>query len=84
MLVLMTADAEAEFEELNEEIGARVRDIFTRLENWPEVSGVKHLHYDWEGFARVRTGKWRVIFKVEGDVVMIVRIEKRDDVYKKR
>jgi mRNA-degrading endonuclease RelE of RelBE toxin-antitoxin system len=86
MIVLLTDSAEAQFVDIEDEkLSTRIRDIFTRLGKWPEVSGVKHLHYNWEGFARIRTGKWRVVFKVQQDVVMVVMIEKReDDTYSRR
>jgi len=86
MLVLMTDAAEAQFEDIiDEKLSARIRDVFARLEKWPEVSGVKHLRHDWAGFARIRTGQWRVVFKLQQDVVMVVMIEKKeDDTYKKR
>lgn len=86
MLVLMTDAAEAQFEDIiDEKLSARIRDVFARLEKWPEVSGVKHLRHDWVGFSRIRTWQWRVIFKVDQDVVSVVKIEKKeDDTYKKR
>lgn len=66
MLVILTESAQAQFDAIaDEKLSTRIRDVFARLEKWPEVSGVKHLHYNWEGFARIRNGKWRVIFTVE-------------------
>lgn len=84
MTVVLTADAEIEFLALGVVIKARVKDIFERLEKWPAVSGSKNLGYDWAGHSRIRTGRYRVVFKVEGDTVTVVKIDDRKDVYKKR
>jgi mRNA-degrading endonuclease RelE of RelBE toxin-antitoxin system len=39
------------------------------------------LRHEWAGHHRKRTGAWRVIFKVIGDVVLVVRIDNRRDAY---
>ena len=36
----------------------------------------------WEGHARIRTGDYRVIFRIEGDVeIIVLRIADRRDAY---
>ena len=60
---------------------ARLENIVRRLQNWPDVSGAKPLRGDLAGHYRIRTGDYRVQFRVVGDEVMIERIGHRDGFY---
>lgn len=60
---------------------ARLANIARRLENWPDVSGAKPLRGDLAGHYRIRTGDYRVQFRVVGDEVIIERIGHRDGFY---
>ena len=60
---------------------ARLENIVRRLQNWPDVSGAKPLRGDLAGHYRIRTGDYRVQFRVEGDEVVIERIGHRDGFY---
>lgn len=62
-------------------IAMRMRGIFERLKAWPAVSGAKPLRHDLKGHYRIRTGRYRVVFRVEGDTVKVLRIDHREDVY---
>ncbi len=46
----------------------------------PPRSPVKWLKHEWTGHARIRMGDWRVIFRIENDV-LVVRIQHRSEVY---
>jgi mRNA interferase RelE/StbE len=62
----------------------RINDVLIRLGNWPEVSGAKALSGDLRGNWRIRTGDFRVLFRVEEDVVSVVvvwKVGNRRDVY---
>ncbi|MFI5379257.1 MAG: type II toxin-antitoxin system RelE/ParE family toxin [Tepidisphaerales bacterium] len=52
-----------------------------RLERWPDTSGAKPLRGGLKGHFRIRTGDFRIMFRVVADEVWIVRIEHRKDVY---
>jgi len=80
MRVILTVEAEADFEDLPATIQARVVKVLERLQKWPEVSGAKALRVDRAGQYRIRTGDWRVVFEVKADVI-VVRIANRRDVY---
>ena len=41
----------------------------------------KPLRYELKGFHRARIGKYRIIFRIDGDMVFIETIEHRDKVY---
>ena len=60
---------------------ARLENIVRRLQNWPDVSGAKPLRGDLAGHYRIRTGDYRVQFRVVGDEVVIERIGHRDGFY---
>jgi mRNA-degrading endonuclease RelE of RelBE toxin-antitoxin system len=79
--VRTTPEAKADMARLPGTILERLEAIFARLERWPEVSGAKPLTRAWAGHFRIRTGDWRVVFRVEGSVVVIVRIMHRSKVY---
>ena len=67
--------------ELPNVVLARMERIVRRLENWPAVSGAKPLRGDLAGHYRIRTGDYRIQFRVAGDEVMIERIGHRDGFY---
>jgi mRNA-degrading endonuclease RelE of RelBE toxin-antitoxin system len=45
------------------------------------VSGAKALSGQWAGHYRIRTGDWRVIFRVVTPKIVVVRIQHRSQVY---
>lgn len=75
------SQAQEDFDALPVTMKARVRDIMKRLKKWPSVSGAKPLRKAWAGHYRIRSGDYRVIFKMEADIVKIVRIGHRTDIY---
>ena len=60
---------------------ARVLRVLERLERWPSESGAKPLRGRLAGRYRMRTGDYRVQFRVAGDVVIVERIGHRDGFY---
>jgi mRNA-degrading endonuclease RelE of RelBE toxin-antitoxin system len=62
-------------------IKARLVGILARLADWPAVSGAKPLRGRLAGHYRIRTGDYRVQFRVEGDEVVIERVGHRDQFY---
>lgn len=78
--VRLSPEAEADKERLPTQMKYRLDDVLERLESWPKVSGVKWLKHEWTGHARIRMGDWRVIFRIENDV-LVVRIQHRSEVY---
>jgi mRNA-degrading endonuclease RelE of RelBE toxin-antitoxin system len=81
MEVTLTPNAAAELEALNEPLHARVLRILERLRRWPEVSGAKALGGNLAGRFRIRTGDYRVQFRVEGRTVVVDKIGHRDGFY---
>lgn len=83
--VFITPTARKQYEELPRPIQARMLNkLFERLKKWPNVSGAKPLRGSLAGRFRIRTGDYRVQFRIEGKQVVIVIIEKighRDGFY---
>lgn len=81
--VEITPDANRELQDVPLPIQARVVDIFERLAKWPEVSGAKPMRKEFKRSFRIRTGAYRVIFRVspDGQTVTVWRIGYRGDVY---
>ena len=63
--VEITPEAAEQVEGLPTPIVARMRNLVERLRQWPNVSGVKHLKGDLAGKHRLRTGVYRLQFRVE-------------------
>lgn len=81
-IVLITAAARTQVETLPAAIQVRIASIVDRLAKWPEVSGAKPLRHGLKGSFRIRTGSYRVVFEIAGDVVTITNVDDRRDAYK--
>ena len=79
--VKMTADALNQFACLPKVIRERIRKIEARLTDWPDVSGAKGLTGDLAGWFRIRTGDYRVRFRVSKGTILIDKIGHRSEFY---
>ena len=79
--VRLTAAAAEGLEDLPLVIHARVLALLERLERWPAVSGAKPLTGNLAGRYRLRTGDYRLQFRVEGQTVIVEKIGHRDRFY---
>ena len=75
--------AEKDLERLPAQIVQRIQDAIVGLAANPRPSGYKKLKND-EDTYRVRVGKYRVLYEIHDDlvVVLIVRIQHRKDAYR--
>ncbi len=80
-IVVLTPEAFEEAERLPVPIRGRIQRILLRLEQWPEVSGARPLSGDLAGRYRVRTGDYRLQFRVEGERVIVEKIGHRSGFY---
>ncbi len=78
-----TESARRELRALDGQMRRRISTKLTELCEQPLPSGVKKLHGLQDHF-RVRVGDYRVIYRVDGNrlVVVIVRIGHRRDIYR--
>jgi mRNA-degrading endonuclease RelE of RelBE toxin-antitoxin system len=79
--VTLEPEAVEGLEDLPLVIHARVLVLLERLRRWPEVSGAKPLTGRLAGRYRLRTGDWRVQFRVRGQTVVVEKIGHRDRFY---
>jgi len=82
----ITPTALAELANVPRPVQRRIRDIFVRLQSWPQVSGAKPLRGKLAGNYRIRTGDYRIVFKVHERTthdwrVIVWKIGYRGDVY---
>jgi mRNA interferase RelE/StbE len=81
MPVLISPEAQRQFEELPRTTKGRMTKMFERLDRWPQVSGVKPLAGPLAGCFRLRTGDYRILFRVSGSDVLVFRIAHRRKSY---
>lgn len=63
----------------------RIKNILVQLELNPlDQPDIKHMVGEWDGYHRIRTGKFRIIywFDKTDDIVYVDHIGPRGDVYK--
>ena len=81
MDVELTPDALDDFRGLPGVIQKRMQKVLQRLQNWPAVSGAKALSGNLAGWYRIRTGDYRIRFRVETDRITVDKIGHRKDIY---
>ena len=81
MDVRLTVEAARQYADLPRSIQPRVDHVIRRLANWPAVSGAKPLTDDLAGNFRIRTGDYRIVFRVSGNQIVVWRIGNRKEVY---
>ena len=79
--VELTPAATKQADRLPRPIRRRIMRLVRRLESWPAVSGAKALTGNLAGSHRLRTGDYRLQFRVVGDTVIIDHIGHRDGFY---
>jgi mRNA-degrading endonuclease RelE of RelBE toxin-antitoxin system len=77
----LAVEAAEQYGELPRSIQPRIDNIILRLGHWPAISGVKPLTGRLAGNSRVRTGDYRIVFRVAGDKLIVWKIGDRKDVY---
>ena len=79
--VVITPAAQVEADATPVVIQRRIAPVIERLQKWPTVSGAKPLRGDLQGSFRIRTGDYRVVFRVAGETVTIWKVGYRGAVY---
>jgi len=79
--VTLTRAAAKELDDLPLVIHVRVLSLLERLAKWPSVSGAKPLTGPLAGRYRLRTGDYRLQFRVEKQTVVVEKIGHRDRFY---
>ncbi|MBI4719093.1 MAG: type II toxin-antitoxin system RelE/ParE family toxin [Planctomycetes bacterium] len=79
--VTLTALAARQLDELPRLIHFRVLRLLERVQRWPRVSGAKPLRGELAGRYRMRTGDYRLQFRVQRGEIIVERIAHRDGFY---
>lgn len=79
--VTLLYDAAMQLGELPKPIKGRMVELIVRLADWTEVSGAKPLAGNLAGQYRLRTGDYRMQFRVEHGQVLVEQIGHRDGFY---
>jgi mRNA-degrading endonuclease RelE of RelBE toxin-antitoxin system len=79
--VHVTPEARQQVARFLKAMHGRVWKLIQRLEDWPAVSGFKALSGNLAGWNRIRTGDYRVRFRVDGDTIIVDKIGHRKDIY---
>ena len=81
MYVGLTTEAADQYDKLPRSIQPRIDNIILRLARWPKVSGAKALVGRLAGNFRIRTGDYRIVFRVSSGKVIVWKIGDRKEVY---
>jgi mRNA-degrading endonuclease RelE of RelBE toxin-antitoxin system len=79
--VKVTPEALRQIDRLPRPIQQRILNVLMRLKHWPAVSGAKPLRGRLSGHHRVRTGDYRLQFRLEGNDLIVERVGHRDGFY---
>ncbi|MFI5378495.1 MAG: type II toxin-antitoxin system RelE/ParE family toxin [Tepidisphaerales bacterium] len=79
--VKLAVEARRVFDGLPRVMQARIEEVLVRLSRWPAVRGAKPLRHSLTGQYRIRTGDYRVQFRVGGDTVFVEKVGHRDGFY---
>jgi mRNA-degrading endonuclease RelE of RelBE toxin-antitoxin system len=79
--VTLLYDAAMQLGDLPKPIKARMVELMIRLADWPDVSGAKPLSGKLAGHYRLRTGDYRLQFRIEAGQVWVEQIGHRDGFY---
>ena len=80
MIVEIQECAKKDLKKIDKSIAMRILKNIKKLEKYPNISNIKKLknHYPPH---RYRIGDYRVLFDIEGDVIIIVHIKHRKEAY---
>jgi mRNA-degrading endonuclease RelE of RelBE toxin-antitoxin system len=79
--VTLESEAAEQLLDLPSRIKDRVGKLLARLEKWPDVSGAKPLRGTLAGHYRLRTGDYRLRFRVAKSEIIVEQIGHRDRFY---
>ena len=79
--VTIEEEAARQLGELPKPIKARMVELLVRLAGWPNVSGAKALRRQLAGHHRLRTGDYRLQFRIEAGQVVVEQVGHRDGFY---
>jgi mRNA-degrading endonuclease RelE of RelBE toxin-antitoxin system len=84
--VVLTPDAVRDLADLPRRIIARMDNLLERLREWPDVSGAKSLRGKLAGRYRLRTGDYRLQFRIaqERRIIKVHRTTEKKTVFEQQ
>jgi mRNA-degrading endonuclease RelE of RelBE toxin-antitoxin system len=79
--VVLLYDAATQLGRLPKPMKGRMVELLVRLAQWPDVSGAKPLTGKLAGRYRLRTGDYRLQFRLDAGQVVVEQIGHRDGFY---
>lgn len=79
--VVLLQAAAIQLGDLPKPIKARMVELIVRLAKWPETSGAKPLTGSLAGHYRLRTGDYRIQFRICDGQVLVEQVGHRDGFY---
>jgi mRNA-degrading endonuclease RelE of RelBE toxin-antitoxin system len=79
--VVLMHEAAQQLGSLPRPIKARMAELLVRLADWPQVSGARPLTGNLAGHYRLRTGDYRLQFRIEAGQVWVEQVGHRDGFY---
>ncbi len=79
--IVVTNKAERDIKKIDKVIKKRIRKKLLLLQDNPIAFSKKLINFDL-GQYRLRVGDYRVIFDIDGKIVVILRVQHRREVYK--
>jgi mRNA-degrading endonuclease RelE of RelBE toxin-antitoxin system len=79
--VMLEFAAAKQMGDLPKPIKSRAIELLARLADWPNVSGAKPLAGKLAGHFRLRTGDYRLQFRVDAGTVIVEQVGHRDGFY---
>ena len=79
--VTIAPEAVRQIDGLPRPIQARLLVMIERLRDWPNVSGILFLRGELVGHCRMRTGDYRMQFRIRSDEIVIEKVGHRDGFY---
>ncbi len=80
MKIQIQESALRDLKKIDKSTAVQILQKVQRLESYPDVSNIKKLKKHYPPF-RYRIGDYRVLFDVEGDVLIVVQIKHRKEAY---
>lgn len=79
--VTLEQEAAKQLGGLPKPIKSRIVELLVRLADWPNVSGARLLRGNLAGRYRLRTGDYRLQFRIEAGQVIVESVGHRDGFY---
>jgi mRNA interferase RelE/StbE len=79
--IILTQKAVKDLSKLRKEVKERIKKALQKYAENPFLYATKMIDSNFSDY-RFRVGDYRILFDIEGDEIVVLRIGKRDDIYR--